>query len=188
MAKNDAADGLLKDNPSEKPVRLKGTRTTKQLVLRLLVKVAVITLATIATLSLVLGVEVHYGNNMFPAVRDGDLLVSLRVQEPFINAAVLYHHDGKTCVGRVIALEGHTVDITKEGALLVNGIAPAEEVFYATFPAEDSGVTYPYTVGTGEVFVLNDFRSDINDSRAFGAISRDDVMGPLLLVIRRRGF
>lgn len=52
----------------------------------------------------VLGVTIHYGSNMYPMVRDGNLVFSLRLQKPYINAAVLYKHEGKTPVGRVIAL------------------------------------------------------------------------------------
>lgn len=163
-------------------------KTTRQLARNLLVRLAVILGAVVVTFGFVLGITVHYGNNMYPAVRDGDLVLSLRVEKPYVNAAVLYRHEGATCVGRVVAMEGHVVDISDEGVLLVNGIAPAEEVFYPTLPAEESSVTYPYTVGPGEVFVLNGFRTDATDSRTFGAVRTDDVMGPLLLVLRRRGF
>ena len=162
--------------------------TTRQLAVRLLVKIGAIVAVVALVLTFVLGLNVHYGNNMFPAVRDGDLLISYRLQEPHINDVVLYRHDGEVCVGRVIALEGHEVDITDEGALKVNGIAPAEEVFYPTHRADGSSVSYPYVVGEGKVFVLNDFRSDTNDSRSFGAIDKSDVMGSMLLEIRRRGF
>ena len=61
-------------------------------------------------------------------------------------------------------------------------------MFYATYPAEDSIVTYPYTVEPGKVFILNDFRSDTNDSRTFGAVSVKDLKGPMLFTVRRRNF
>ena len=162
--------------------------TARQMLVRLLAKIAAIVVVVILVLTFVLGLDVHYGNNMFPAVRDGDLLLTFRLQEPHINDVVLYRHDGQTCVGRVIALEGHEVDISDEGQLKVNGIIPAEEVFYPTFRDESASVKYPYSVEGGKVFILNDFREDVNDSRCFGAIDESDVMGSMLLVIRRRGF
>ena len=49
-------------------------------------------------------------------------------------------------------------------------------------------ISYPYTVGEDQVFILNDFRSDSTDSRLFGAVDMKDVKGPVLIMLRRRGF
>ena len=172
-------------NPKGKPRKKK---TTKQLLIGLLIKIAVIALAVWGVFTFVLGITIHYGNNMHPMVRDGDLVITLRLQKPFINAAVMYRHDGKTTVGRVIAMEGSVVDISDNGGITVNGNTPAEEVFYPTFPADGSEIQYPYTVPQGKVFILNDFREDTNDSRSFGAVDTGDLQGTLLLTMRRRGF
>lgn len=174
--------------PKKAPPGKAPPKTTKQLLIGLLIKIAVTATLVWAVFTFVLGLSVHYGNNMFPAVHDGDLLVSFRLQKPFINAAVLYKLNGKAEIGRVIALEGSVVDIAENGSLTVNGIAPAEEVFYATYQAENSPVSFPYTVEPNKVFILNDFRNDTNDSRAFGAVDRKDLKGPLLFTVRRRNF
>ena len=180
--------------PSKKPQQKKGPpkkappKSTGRLLADLLIKVAVAAALVWAVLTFVLGVSVDYGNNMYPAIHDGDLVVSLRTQKPFINAVVLYRVNGKTEVGRVIAMEGTVVDISENGSLTVNGVAPAEEVFYATHQAEHSSVTFPYKVEPGKVFILNDFRSDTNDSRTFGTIDIKDLKGPLLFTVRRRNF
>ena len=117
-----------KHAPSKKaPPRKAPPKTTKQLLIGLLVKIAVTVALVWAVFAFVLGLSVHYGNNMYPAVHDGDLLVSFRLQKPFINAVVLYRMDGKTQVGRVIALEGSVVDIAENGSLTVNGVFPSEE-------------------------------------------------------------
>lgn len=166
----------------------KRKKSTSQLLLALLIKLAVIAAVAWALLALVVGLTIHYGNNMFPAIKDGDLVISYRLQDPYLNAAVLYKHDGATCTGRVVGMPGDVIEITEEGAITVNGITPAEEIFYATTPAESGGIQYPYTVPEGSVFILNDFRADTNDSRSFGAVDKGDVMGPVLLTIRRRGF
>ena len=175
-----------KKKPKGKP--RKKQKTTKQLVIGLLIKIAVIALIIWGVFTFVLGIMIHYGNNMHPMVRDGDLVISLRLQKPYINAAVMYGHDGKTTVGRVIAMEGSVVDISKNGTFTVNGNAPSEEVFYPTYPASGSDIKYPYTVPEGKVFILNDFREDTNDSRSFGAVDTGDLKGTLLLTMRRRGF
>ena len=175
-----------KKAPNKKQTKKK--KTTAQLLIGFLIKLAVIALAVWMLFTFVLGLVIHYGNNMHPAIRDGDLIISLRVQRPFLNAAVLYERDGEMCLGRVVGMPGDTVDISDEGALTVNGAAPAEEVFYPTHRSETLDIKYPYTVGEDQVFILNDFRSDTSDSRTFGAVDMKDVKGPVLLMLRRRSF
>jgi signal peptidase I len=77
------------------------------------------------------------------------------------------------------------VDI-KDDCITVNGYGIFEETVYST-TAEGSSVTYPYTVPDNSVFVLNDFRSDPEDSRTYGAIPRSDVEGEVIFILRRRG-
>ena len=177
-----------KKTAEKKPKKKKKKKTTAQILTGFLIKLAATALAVWLLFTFVLGITIHYGNNMHPALRDGDLIISLRLQRPFLNAAVLYEHDGKTCLGRVVGMPGNVIDISDIGALTVNGTAPAEEVFYPTYRCETADITYPYTVGDDQVFILNDFRSDINDSRSFGAVDIKDVKGPVLIMLRRRGF
>lgn len=166
----------------------KTPRSTGRLLLGFLLKLLLIAAAVWALLTFVLGLKIHYGNNMFPSVRDGDLIISLRLQKPFLNAAVLYEREDALCLGRVVGMPGDVIDITEEGALTVNGARPAEEVFYPTYRPESGGISFPCTVEDGRVFILNDFRSDVNDSRSFGTVAMEDIQGPILLLLRRRGF
>ena len=193
--KPDALASVKSEKPdSKKPVKKKPKgkppkkKTTKQLAIGLVVKIGAVVLVVWGLFTFVLGITIHYGNNMHPMVRDGDLVITLRPQSPYINAAVMYKHDDKTTVGRVVALEGSVVDIAKNGGITVNGNVPTEEVFYPTYPADGSDIKYPYTVPQGKVFILNDFREDTNDSRSFGAVDAGDLQGTLLLTMRRRGF
>ena len=162
--------------------------STKRLAISLLIKIAAIVLAVWLVFIFVLGLTINYGNNMHPAVNDGDLVISLKLQRPYLNAAVLYRHDGKTRTGRVVGLPGNVIDISGKGELLVNGAIASEDVYYPTKKAENSKVTYPYTVEEGKAFILNDHREDTDDSRAFGAIDLSEIDGPLILSLRRRGF
>ena len=149
--------------------------STKRLAINLMIKIAAIALAVWLVLAFVIGITINYGNNMHPAVNDGDLVITLKLQRPYLNAAVLYRHDGKTRTGR-------------KGELLVNGAIASEDVYYPTKKAENSKVTYPYTVEEGKAFILNDYREDTDDSRAFGAVDLSEIDGPLILSLRRRGF
>ena len=161
--------------------------STKRLAINLMIKIAAIALAVWLVLAFVIGITINYGNNMHPAVNDGDLVITLKLQRPYLNAAVLYRHDGKTRTGRVVGLPGNVIDISGKGELLVNGAIASEDVYYPTKKAENSKVTYPYTVEEGKAFILNDYREDTDDSRAFGAIDLSEIDGPLILSLRRRG-
>ena len=158
------------------------------MLLRFVLKLAIIGLIVWLLLTFVLGVSVCHTNDMFPAVRDGDLLITLRLQQPEKGGIVAYRHDGRRAYGRVVATAGDVVDIGEEGGYTVNGAVPYETVFYETYRAEGGAVEYPYTVGEGEVFVLCDLRENLRDSRTFGAVSLKDTEGSLVLLLRRRGW
>lgn len=128
------------------------------------------------------------GNEMFPAVKDGDLVLAYRLQQSCTkNDVVVYQADGVTHVGRVLALAGDVVNITEDGTLLVNGTTQNGEILYPTYPASAAGLSYPYTVPEGSVFILADYRTNAADSRNFGAIPMRDVKGTVLALLRRRG-
>ena len=171
-------------NSNEPPKPL----STKQLAVSLMIKIAAIVLAVWLVFAFVLGIAINYGNNMHPAVNDGDLIISFKMQRPYLNAAVLYRHDGKTRTGRVVGLPGNIIELSENGELIVNGAIASEDIYYPTYQAENSTVRYPYTVEEGKAFILNDYREDTDDSRAFGAIDLSEIDGPLILSLRRRGF
>lgn len=128
------------------------------------------------------------GNEMFPAVKDGDLVLVYRLQQTSAkNDVVVYQADGVTHVGRVLALAGDVVNITDDGTLLVNGTTQSGEILYPTYPASAAGLSYPYTVPEGSVFILADYRTNAADSRNFGAIPTKDIKGTVLALLRRRG-
>ena len=90
----------------------------------------------------VLGIFIFHGNYMFPAVRDGDLCIN-RLERYIIGDVVLYNTDGKEKVGRIVAVEGQTVEVTDGGELLVDGVPPpAEQIFY---PTDKGTFDYPCT-------------------------------------------
>ena len=176
------------DEHSENEYSLPKPASTKRLAISLLIKIAAIALAIWLVFTFVLGITINYGSNMHPAVNDGDLIVSLKLQRPFLNAAVLYRHDGKMRTGRVIGLPGNVIDISDKGELYVNNAIASEDIFYPTYKAEGSAISFPYTVEEGKAFILNDHREDTDDSRTFGSVDMKDIDGPFLFTLRRRGF
>lgn len=126
------------------------------------------------------------GNEMFPALKDGDLILAFRLQRNYAkNDVVAYTYGGKTYAGRIAALEDDVVTVDESGVLLVNGTEQRGEILYPTY-AED-GLLYPYRVSEGCVFVLGDYRTVAHDSRERGEIALEDVGGKVISLLRRRG-
>lgn len=154
---------------------------------KLLIKIAVLVIIVVIVLTWILGLHRMTGNNMFPFVKDGDLCIAYKLDDYTTGDVVLYRNDeGKMKLGRIVAVGGQSVDFPKDGGYTVDGYQPSEEITYQTFGA--NGVKYPIDVGNDEVFIMNDFRSDTDDSRQFGGVKKSDIDGKLLFLIRRRGF
>lgn len=154
---------------------------------KLLIKIAVLAIIVVIVLTWILGLHRMTGNNMFPFVKDGDLCIVYKLDDYTTGDVVTYRDDeGKMKIGRIVAVGGQSVDFPKDGGYIVDGYQPSEEITYQTFGAD--GVKYPIDVGDDEVFIMNDFRSDTDDSRQFGGVRKSDIDGKLLFLIRRRGF
>ena len=154
---------------------------------KLLIKITVLTIIVVIVLTWILGLHRMTGNNMFPFVKDGDLCIAYKLDDYTTGDVVLYRNDeGKMKLGRIVAVGGQSVDFPKDGGYTVDGYQPSEEITYQTFGAD--GVKYPIDVGEDEAFIMNDFRSDTDDSRQFGCVKKSDIDGKLLFLIRRRGF
>lgn len=154
---------------------------------KLLIKIAVLVIIVVIVLTWILGLHRMTCNNMFPFVKDGDLCIVYKLDDYTTGDVVLYRNDeGKMKLGRIVAVGGQSVDFPKDGGYTVDGYQPSEEITYQTFGAD--GVKYPIDVDDDEAFIMNDFRSDTDDSRQFGGVKKSDIDGKLLFLIRRRGF
>lgn len=126
------------------------------------------------------------GNDMFPAIKDGDLVLAYRLQTEFAkNDVIVYQVGGERRVGRIIGREGDVVMMDDTGNLLVNGTTQGGDILYPTYAKES--ITYPYVVPENSFFVLGDYRTQTEDSRDFGPVSRSDVEGKVITILRRRG-
>ena len=90
-------------------------------------------------------------------------------------------------LGRVVAKGGDEVDIDENG-LRVNGYYQAEPYRNGDTVLFEGGTGLPVTLRAGEYFVLCDDRSQGGDSRNFGPISADRILGRVMLTIRQRDF
>jgi len=102
--------------------------------------------------------------------------------EPYRGEVVVFNwpvDPERQLVKRVIGVPGDTVEI-RSGSVYLTGI-PLREPYIASLHAirEDIG---PVKVSEGHYFVMGDNRLHSNDSRDWGLIARDDIVGKLWLV------
>lgn len=173
------------DKVSTKPAVKRKKRTAKTYAIELAVKLVLTAAAVWVLCTFVIGIHVNHSNSSYPMIKDGDLCITYRLGEPKEGDEIAYHHEGQIKFGRIAAKSGDVVEI-KNGCVTVGGYSILEDVVYST-PEEGSQIAYPYTVPEGSVFVLNDFRSDVLDSRSYGAVNLSDVEGRVVFLIRRRG-
>lgn len=126
------------------------------------------------------------GNGMFPAMKDGDLMIVYRLQQDYAkNDVIALTADGKRQIGRIVARETDVVMLDESGTLTVNGTVQGGEILYPSYAKE--GIEYPYRVPDGHVFVMGDYRTQTEDSRDWGAVPMEQVEGKVITILRRRG-
>ena len=86
---------------------------------------------------------------------------------------------GTPFIKRVIGVGGDTLEV-RDGAVSINGVRLEEPYVYT----EDDGTTQPtnapqdrWSIPAGELFLMGDHRADSADSRAFGPVPVDQVIG-----------
>jgi signal peptidase I len=83
----------------------------------------------------------------------------------------------KDLIKRVIALPGETIDI-RDNQVVIDGRV-LEEPYLAedVVTAPTGSIEFPFEVPEGCVFVMGDNRTDSRDSRIFGPVDEDQIVG-----------
>lgn len=145
-------------------------------------------LSIVAALLVVLAVVVEpmrvTSVSMSPTLSRGDHILIDKLtglwRPPAVDDLVVFRdpEGGALAVKRVVALEGQVVAL-EDGVLHVDGVARDEPGIDAS--AVDSVYFGPVTVPPGTVFVLGDNRGDSVDSRTYGSVPLDDLVGRVAL-------
>ena len=127
--------------------------------------------------------------SMLYTLQLGDRLIGEKVsyyfRSPEPGEIVTFNHDDGTgneevLIKRVIAVGGQTVDLI-DGKVYVDGSMLDEPYIgsTSTYSLSDSpgsaGISYPYTVPEGYVWVMGDNRTNSSDSRYFGPVPESDI-------------
>jgi signal peptidase I len=116
--------------------------------------------------------------SMLPNLHEGEYVIVDKVSYLFRQPArgeivVLKRASEADLIKRVIGLSGETIQISN-GQVQINGQPIAEP--YLKDPRINSD-TPPQTIPDGRVFVMGDNRNNSSDSRGFGPIALEDIVG-----------
>jgi signal peptidase I len=114
-----------------------------------------------------------------PAAPDLDETIPEAVVRSVLEAIGIRVRGFDDLIKRVVALPGETFSIS-ENKVHINGV-PLDEPYLP--PGTAMPDTGPITLGEDEVFVMGDNREFSLDSRSFGPIPLEDVIGKAFLVI-----
>jgi signal peptidase I len=110
----------------------------------------------------------------FDAYKRGDIVV-FNPPPDWVQAA------GTPFIKRVIGIGGDTVEVRDDGKVYVNGKALNEPYVFQADGGPQATVTSQdpprWQIAPGELFVMGDHRASSSDSRTFGPIETNDVIG-----------
>jgi len=123
--------------------------------------------------------------SMQPTLLEGDRILISRLtyhfRDPKPGDIIVFRspvNEGDDLVKRIVAVAGDRVAV-KNGVLYVNG-EPKDEPYLLERPF--AGDMAEEVVPPGKVFVMGDNRNNSGDSRFFGPIDRDSIIGCALCV------
>ena len=130
----------------------------------------------------VVGFSFVKGDSMEPSLKNGEMVLYLRVGEEYKVGDVVSVRvpEGEYYVKRVIAAAGDTIDL-RDGKVYIDE-EPLEEKYIKgeTVPKEGA-VRYPFTLKEGQIFVMGDNREISKDSRSFGVVGKRQIKGKILM-------
>jgi signal peptidase I len=144
-------------------------------------------IAETAVLTLIVSVAVHAGvqsrqvegSSMEPTLHTGERVLVNKLAywsfgEPQRGDVVVFHAwtQHEDFIKRVIGLPGDTVEV-KDNHVYVND-APLEEPY---LDQPTTGQEGPVHVGADEVFVMGDNRGNSSDSRHYGPLPEEEIVG-----------
>lgn len=157
----------------------------KSSLLELIESVAVAILLAVVIRLFILAPFYIPSGSMEPTLRIGDRIIVSKIsylfKEPQRGDVVVFRYPldpSRDFVKRLVGLPGETVSL-RNGRLYINGQLVPEDYLPRDMKFADFG---PVRVPTGYYFVLGDNRNNSDDSRVWGPLPRQNIIGKAVLV------
>ncbi len=128
------------------------------------------------------------GSSMDPTFKNGDYLIideiSYRFHEPERDDVVVFRYPKdpkKFFIKRIIGLPGETLDIKDGLVTIYNPINKKEIKMNEPYVVNQSGGNTHFELREGEYFVMGDNRPASSDSRYWGSVPRENIVGHALI-------
>ena len=118
------------------------------------------------------------GPSMNPTLHEGQYLIInkliYKLHAPERGDIIVFHHpqnSERDLIKRVVGLPGEEIHV-REGQVYIDGVLLEEP-----YLAYSGGRSARYTLGEDEFYVLGDNRPNSDDSRSWGALQKDQIVG-----------
>lgn len=142
-----------------------------------LIECAVLFAAVYLTFHYIIGIAFVGGHSMEPALKDGEMVLFYRLDKVYQkdDIVIVRRENEIYYIKRIAASGGECLNVNEEGMLMVG-----QETEPETFPMAE-GIAFPYEVPAGAYFVMGDNRAISKDSRIFGAVMEEEIVGRVFL-------
>ena len=128
------------------------------------------------------------GESMHPTFGNANYLIvdeiSYRFKEPVRGDVVVFRYPGDPStfyIKRIIGLPGETISVLRGGVSITRASGETLVLPEPYVVSEDATYTLSTTLGEGEYFVMGDNRPKSSDSRIWGPLPREDIVGRAFL-------
>jgi len=153
--------------------------------MELTVKIVVFLSMLFIIFGFVIGVTTQDSDSMSPNIKFHDVVLYSKINTDYtIRDVVVYKHDGELYIGRLVGTPNNSIYVSQSGSVFQNNYLVSETNIYST---DNSEVDYKVDLGENQYYVLCDNREYHTDSRDFGPIDRSQIVGVVILDVRRFG-
>lgn len=114
----------------------------------------------------------------------GDLVI---FHQPLVstNVCPLFFPTGSLLIQRIIGIPGDTISVTATSVILNGGLLNESYLAPFTRGVNENGTTMPsITLGSGQYFLLADNRPISADSRCYGPVPFQNIVGKVIFTLR----
>ncbi len=124
------------------------------------------------------------GASMDPTFHNGQYLIvdelTYHFKAPERGSVLIFRYPkdpSKYFIKRIIGLPGETVSLNQGEVTIINSEHPEGFKLLEPYVKFEKIDTKTYTLGTGEYFVMGDNRYGSSDSRVWGAVPKENIIG-----------
>lgn len=124
------------------------------------------------------------GESMYPTLENKERLLMVKKKTPKRFSMVVFDKEDTVMIKRVIGLPGDEVKV-EHGKLYINGTETDEAYLTDDLTKKYKNQSFAITVDEDSYYVLGDNRDHSVDSRDFGQIKQNQILGVILCRIKK---